>query len=88
MTDPQLTFLLGHPLSGQGCDGLDLNKLAGIAEHRHPNQSARRVVTAEVPPDDVPGGDQVSAVVTGHVHGRLHDIFKTGTRSLKCRSKV
>jgi hypothetical protein len=45
-------------------------------------------VTAKVPPDDVPGCDQVSAVVARHVHGRLHDIFKTSTRGLKRHAQV
>ena len=41
-----------------------------------------------MPPHDAPGGDQVSTVVAGDVHGRPHDIFKTGTRGLKCHAQV
>jgi hypothetical protein len=70
------------------CDGLDLYELSRVAEHRHPDESARRVVTTKVRPHDVPGGDQVSAVAAGHVNGRLHDILKTSTRGLECHDQV
>ena len=41
-----------------------------------------------MPPDHAPGGDQVGAVVAGHVNSRLHDILKTSTRSLECDAQV
>jgi len=49
--DPRLS-------QGDG-DGLDLDQLAGVAEHGHAEQGAGRVVLAEGRADDIPGRDQV-----------------------------
>jgi len=55
-------------------DGLDLDELARVAEDSYAEQRARRVVIAEEAGYLIPGGDQVTAIAAGDVHGRLKHI--------------
>lgn len=62
------------PLGRRDRDRLDLNELAGIAEHRDPQQCAGHVMVTEDGGDLVPGGHQVIPVTAGDVHGGLHHV--------------
>ena len=66
----------------------DLDELAGIAEHRHAQQCARRVVVAEGIADDLPGSDQVGTGARGDVHGRLGHVSQPSTRCAKRYGEV
>jgi hypothetical protein len=61
----------------------DVDELAGIAEHRHAQQRAPRVVVAEVIADDLTGRDQVGTGARGDVHGPLGHVSQPGTRGAK-----
>jgi hypothetical protein len=55
-------------------DGLDLDKLAWVAQDRHTKQRARRVMITEETGDLIPGGNQILADTAGDIDGRLDHI--------------
>src|SRR5262245_65519778 len=58
-------------------DGLDLDQLVLVAEHRDPQQRARRIVLAERAGYLVPGGNEVGPVGAGDEHGGLQHVCES-----------
>ena len=61
-------------------DGLDLDQLPGVPEHRHAERGAGCVVLTERRSYDVPRRHQIGPVGRGDVHGRLEDVGSRRSR--------
>jgi hypothetical protein len=69
-------------------NGVDLDKLAPVAEHRDAEQGAWRVVVAEPGAHYVPGCDEVRLVSARNVDGRPHDVCQHSPCRLQRHLKI